>query len=383
MNARASGGLYKLEERHDGFAYNYRMHCGCGKTSPLTAAEYFSEMDNACTDCAHCGDQIHFGPAVAALRDENDPALRDECVPSLAWYHTSTSPDWPAADYASLFDSNLKWVDRHAGLSRESYVARQTSKALHVGTYEAAIENMLRRMRNQADSTSQFYLYRVALRLGPGRMNEGYRDENHAIAADISVRDLDRSGLDAVRYLNVHEAAGTLSLALRKEAIAAVQQTPVPIFGLSVESDSDAVRTASETLMATTRALSEAEAAVCLDARDRRRMQLGTRPDPEGVAKRIGDLELGYYRCWNDLTERLADAVLPNVSPIVRRNFNEAIAGKRSKNDGAATANLIARYQQLGALLENAGDVMTYLAQKEWRVVGTAQTGRQSVRGWQ
>ncbi|SDR20768.1 hypothetical protein SAMN04489765_3838 [Tsukamurella pulmonis] len=40
----------------------------------------------------------------------------------------------------------------------KEWSARQQAKALHVGTYEAAVENMLRRMRNQNDLASQFYL---------------------------------------------------------------------------------------------------------------------------------------------------------------------------------------------------------------------------------
>src|SRR5699024_11868511 len=45
-----------------------------------------------------------------------------------------------------------------------AWAARQRAKALHVGTYEAAVHNMLRRMRDQADRGNQFYLYRVHLK---------------------------------------------------------------------------------------------------------------------------------------------------------------------------------------------------------------------------
>jgi len=272
VNDRAVGVLFTLEERRDGFAYDYRMRCECGKASALTAAEYVDEADGARMDCAHCGGHIHFGRGVAALRGENDPALRDERVPMLAWYHTSTAPDWPSADYAACFERDLKWVDRSFGPSRASHVARQTSKALHVGTYEAAIENMLRHMHDQTDSGSQFYLYRVALHIAPGRINEGYRDENHAVAAHTSVSELDEAGLDAVRYLNVHEVMGSLSLAVRPSAIAAVQRLLIPIPGLSVEAEPDAGRAASAALVAATHALREAEAIASLDPRTRRMM---------------------------------------------------------------------------------------------------------------
>ena len=365
MNDQAVKGLRELEERRDGFAYDYRMRCECGKTSTLTAAEFVAEKNNALMDCEHCGEQIYFGLAVAALRDTDDPALRDECVPRLAWYHTSTAADWPAPDYAARFDSDLD-EDLFFGPSRESYLVEQTSKALHVGTYEAAIENMLRRMHDQLDGASQFYLYRVALRIAPGRINEGYRDD--AVAADIGVSELAEAGLDAVRYLNVYEAIGTLSLAVRPTAIAAVQRLQIPVPGLSVDTDADVVGAAAEMLETVTRELADAEAAASLDPRVRRQMQFGLQPDPGGVAKRIRDLELEYYRRWTDLEDQLADAMLPNVSPMVRCDFNEAVSSERGRS-GHAVADFVERYRQLGALLERADDVVAHLAEQQWRAI--------------
>lgn len=45
-----------------------------------------------------------------------------------------------------------------------AWAERQRAKALHVGTYEAAVHNMLRRIHDQADHGAQFYLYRVHLK---------------------------------------------------------------------------------------------------------------------------------------------------------------------------------------------------------------------------
>ncbi|MDQ7993287.1 MAG: hypothetical protein AAGC63_09310, partial [Propionicimonas sp.] len=47
--------------------------------------------------------------------------------------------------------------------SVERWTARQKAKALHIGTYEAAIENMVRRKADQSGSGEQFFLYRVEL----------------------------------------------------------------------------------------------------------------------------------------------------------------------------------------------------------------------------
>lgn len=45
------------------------------------------------------------------------------------------------------------------------------TRELHVGTYETAIENMLRRMHDEAEAQSVFYLHRVALRVGADQIS--------------------------------------------------------------------------------------------------------------------------------------------------------------------------------------------------------------------
>lgn len=95
---------------------------------------------------------------------------------------------------------------------------------------------MFRRMRNQADGDSQFYLYRVALRSDGLRLQPGYRDENEDEAANLSIDELDAQGVDVIRYLNVHEALGSVSIAVRPSVIEAVQRTPIPARGFAVVS---------------------------------------------------------------------------------------------------------------------------------------------------
>jgi hypothetical protein len=366
LSARSADRTFVLAERSDGFNYEYRMRCACGETSALSADDYFAAARRARMDCAHCDREIHFGPAVAALRAENDPALQDNLVSAFAWYHTTTSLDWPSPDYAAQFESQLKWVERDFGISRGDYLAQQTSKALHVGTYEAAIENMLRRMENQDDSANQFYLYRVALRLMPGRISTGYRDENHAVASDISVAEISDAGLDAVRYLNVHEAMGTLSLAVVPSAIAAVQCIPIPTSEAIADDPPASVRAAVEGVRTATRKLRTAEEAVSsIDPRVRRMMTLGMRPDPDGAAKRIGKLEQNHYRSWHDLEERLAAEYLPSASAVIRRDFNDAVAGWRDENPEV----FVQRYRRLASLLECPSEAIAEVSTHAWRSV--------------
>ncbi|WNF31079.1 hypothetical protein RI138_31985 [Streptomyces sp. C11-1] len=221
-----------LIERKITFAYAFRMRCGiCRQTSVLSGSDYLRLEDGngACMPCDQCGGSIRFGPRTASIRDPDDPALDDSMVSRLSWYHTSTYEDWPSSAYER--DMRKKYsIDHVRALmgGPEPYLQVQLGKAFHLGTYEAAIENMYRRMRDQDDEHSAFYLHRVHLNVPPGRIDPDFRDENDEPAADISNNDLDSLGLDAVRYLNVWEASGSISLAVRPHVIDGIQTVPVP-----------------------------------------------------------------------------------------------------------------------------------------------------------
>lgn len=108
-----------------------------------------------------------------------------------------------------------------------AWAARQRAKALHVGTYEAAVHNMLRRIRDQADQRSQFYLYRVRLKLSVV-VREGWLVDPGNFVGDVVLDEVCPPGVDVARYLNYHEDPGGLSLALGRDAIASVQRIAVP-----------------------------------------------------------------------------------------------------------------------------------------------------------
>jgi len=94
-----------------------------------------------------------------------DPALDDDRAKRSSWYHTSTQSDWPTKDFDPAAGLTAETRLRMGGDLRVSaWVDRRRAKTLHVGTYEAAIHNMLRRISDQADHGSQFYLYRVHLK---------------------------------------------------------------------------------------------------------------------------------------------------------------------------------------------------------------------------
>jgi hypothetical protein len=156
-------------------------------------------------------------------------------------------------------------------------------KALHVGSYESAIENMLRRMLNQDDRGGVFYLHRVALNLCPGDLNDGIRDENHEPASQLDLDDLKREGLRAIRYLNVWEASGTVSLAIDPGVIESIQTLRLPAAALAPEIPNDLL----PALKAVETALADAAAAMPdtshLDPMHVRMLALGARSDDDDL----------------------------------------------------------------------------------------------------
>ncbi|MGX5654360.1 hypothetical protein ACWKWC_06255 [Geodermatophilus nigrescens] len=334
-----------LLERTVSFAYDYKVMCrSCTGTSPLASSDYYQEINEAHIDCAHCGGDIHFGPAVFTLRDAEDPALDDRWLGSAAWYHTSTDGEWPngTRTMPTEPDSPIARLLSPAGLQRAR--ERYETQALHLGTYEAAIESMLRRMRNQADGGSQFYLYRVRLRDGLN-VEAGWRDENHAEAAQITHRAL--GDVDAIRYLNVHESPGSISLAVRRGAIEATQRVALPLTApgqsaLAVRADVASLRARVEHM--------EIHRPATLDQVDQLRAETARRrgtaftrsPSPE------------QYALLEKIDEVLEDACLPDASRPVKSAFTGALkAWRRAQHPDVDDAAYVQRFAALAATLQD------------------------------
>ncbi|WP_156052419.1 hypothetical protein [Nocardia carnea] len=226
-----------------GFDYGYRMRCVCGATIWLSAQQYWDQSLGDPTVCERCGETTHFGPYTALLRDEDDRALADEMVGRLAWYHTSTYPDWPSSSFAA---DATRFLDEHPmrdAVALDDLAEYSLTKALHVGTYECAIENMLRRMDTQTQVGVPFYLHRVQLCVAAGEVNEGYRDENYDSVSQVLLKTLEAENLWALRYLNVQESGGSLSLAIDPAVIVSVQSIALPVPALAPDPDPEHLQT--------------------------------------------------------------------------------------------------------------------------------------------
>ncbi|WP_405968866.1 hypothetical protein OG613_46705 (plasmid) [Streptomyces sp. NBC_00015] len=179
--------------------------------------------------CPGCGMTCEHEDSPRVTVDSGDPALDDDRVAQFFWYHTSTQADWPTRHFdpaAVLTPETRRMMGGEQRVS--AWAARQRAKALHVGTYEAAVHNMLRRIRDQADQRSQFYLYRVRLKPSVA-VREGWLVDPGNFVGDVVLDEVCPPGVDVARYLNYHEDPGGLSLALGRDAIASVQRIAVPL----------------------------------------------------------------------------------------------------------------------------------------------------------
>lgn len=360
----------KLLERIDGFDYDYWMNCECGRRSKLTAAVYHErETIDARVPCEHCGGEIHYGSAVTTLRDLEDPALSPDMVNELAWYHTSTYPDWPSPRFEQDTREALESFRHRSFGSFDGVLKMQLTKALHVGSYETAIENILRRMHDEADHNSVFYLHRVALRINEDEIST-LRDENQDEASKLLIDDLTELGLRAVRYINVHESPGSVSLAIEPGVIEYVQTIELPTSALAQPAPADVLAAIADIEVELAAAKAAMPDTTGIGERDLRRRTLFCEPGDE-LASQVNSCEERLRTAWSTLQELLADRYLDGVSPVVRRAFLDAInSGDRGAPRLSATA-YHQRFRSHAAALTAGAQVRAVLASQPARVAST------------
>lgn len=205
------------------------MLCGQCSRRWIVDLDWIDRWKQALESCPGCGVTCELETAPRVTVDLDDLALRDDNVSQLAWYHTSTQPDWPTRDFdpaAELTKQTRQMMGGDDPVAQ--WAERQRAKALHVGTYEAAVHNMLRRIDDQADHGSQFYLYRVYLKPSV-TVREGWLIDPSNFVGDVILDEVCLPGIDVARYLNYHEDPGGLSLALGRAAIDFTQQIAIPL----------------------------------------------------------------------------------------------------------------------------------------------------------
>jgi hypothetical protein len=169
-----------VEQPLTGFDYNYWFDCvACGARVNIAADLY--ERQTTYTPpgrpadfsrCGECAAEVDVTEVRPVLRSLNDIALQDDCVGRLYCYHSSPYENWPDAQaYADEFEARIAKVPALGPFTPQQLLAQHTSRAVHMGTYEAAIENMLRRLHDQDrhdGSRIRYWLHRLQIHLNPG-----------------------------------------------------------------------------------------------------------------------------------------------------------------------------------------------------------------------
>jgi hypothetical protein len=219
-------------ERKVDFSRLRNMRCGkCGHEEKFSHdwIDAWSQGDIGCPSCGITSDHLQ---RARYTYDFSDFACDRERITELNWYHTSTLKDWPSRNFDPLSvypkDARENIVINMSGVKLESWLTTQKAKAVHVGTFEAALENMLRRMQDQGDSGSNFYLYRVKLR-EDSPVSNAVNKEPASIFGDVNLEELGAGRSEIYRYVNSHEDPSSISLALTIDSIASVQRVSIPI----------------------------------------------------------------------------------------------------------------------------------------------------------
>jgi hypothetical protein len=326
-----------------GFDYNFWFVCeSCGVRVCVGSDDYERQSTmQASYPLCKCGVEIDISEASPALRHPDDVALQDALIDKMYWYHSSRYEKWPdTAAYTEDVTNAINEI-RFAGVDHQRMVRGRLALALHVGTYEAAIENMLRRICDQDSgdhSTIRYWLHRVQLRLERGDLHPDVGPEFGTLMGDLDLQVVHDRGARAIRYINVHEAVGSISIAIDPGLIVKVEKILLPAAAAAATARAT---TATDRAIA---ALTDAEelrpdtSGVSDDALHL--AQLFDRPenpsDPHSVrtydvAKRFEIYTDCLAGIWDELTAVLEAEYLSGVNEQVRRRFLDAVRRHRSR----------------------------------------------------
>jgi hypothetical protein len=207
------------------------MRCGsCGHVWSVDG-DWLGRFDQGDESCPECGTDCRVEERPDFWVRPDDASQDDSEVQAMYWYHTSTHEDWPRKTVEPglfLTDETKQRMNFGDGCGAGRWAERQKRKALHLGTYEAAIENMFRRMADQGSEDDQFYLYRVQLS-SDAVLEPGVHREPTNFVGDVELSDICAPGVDVYRYVNTHEDPSSVSLVVSVSAIHAVQRISIPL----------------------------------------------------------------------------------------------------------------------------------------------------------
>lgn len=247
--------------------------------------------------CAGCSLFVEPGTWETDAIDPEQTSQSVDWVIDVAWFHTSTHRVWPPPEAAAR------------------------DRAIHLGTYEAAVDSMFYRMSAMAEAHRTFYLHRVALAETVSIDPDLGDDRGQAFTGIVDLQVLTEGGYDGYRYVNRKEHRGSVSLALDPALVTAVQTVALPLTELSAHPDARAE-------VAAARHDAECAAAeATLTASDRRT------PPPRldvlfartTAGRRVGEKDQRLWAAHAALYDVLDEVYLPGVSAPHRDLFRDAV----------------------------------------------------------
>ena len=244
------------------------------------------------------------------------------------------------------------------------------SLALHLGTYAAAVENILRRMAYQDSPEHTYWLHQLQLDLKPGDLAAGVEKELSGMFGDVSMTELSDRTVRAVRYVNVQEAVGSISLAIDPRVIGRVRTIELPVGLSTVPGDSfveGAVVTAVTDLAAAEALRPDTSGVPAeqifeseLDA-----ILAGVRREVDPGALKLAQ-QMDRYRdrraeVWSALQTVLVDTYLAEVNIQVRERFTTVVP------TGGDPSDYHERFRQMAGLLVRPQVVVEQLGEESWR----------------
>lgn len=232
-------GTEAVDQRLTGFGYDYWFTCTeCSGRVRIGAELYELQCVRQAefTVCALCGTEVDISQQTQTLRDTEDSALQNDSVERLVWYHSSRYENWPDLEsYTAEVTAEAKQVAERGLMffDAERRIAKKLSLAVHLGTYEAAIENILRRLEDQDHANifdTRYWLHRVEMALAePNDLYPEVVQEFRTMFGDVELMELNALGARAARYINLHEAKGSVSVAIDPALIRTVSTIELPV----------------------------------------------------------------------------------------------------------------------------------------------------------
>ena len=150
----AMSGIEPIDQPPTGFGYSYWFSCpGCRGRVEVTADLFELQcIGQAEFSVCACGTDVDVTDQSPTLRDTEDTALQNDSVARLVWYHSSRYEHWPdlTAYTAEVTAMAMQTAARFKRvIDPDRLIAEKLSLALHLGTYEATVENLLRRLEDQ------------------------------------------------------------------------------------------------------------------------------------------------------------------------------------------------------------------------------------------